>query len=81
MTRVNPRAEVLALHELAVGDVIFAIGGVEKDATDDCMLHLRLNVTAGDSVPVGLIRAGARQQTTVRTHRQYYRKAVVQASK
>ena len=76
VTRVNPRAEVLALHDLHPGDVIYSIDGVEA-APDagDCLLHLRLNVTAGDKTTVGIVRDGARQETTVQTHRQFYRKS------
>ena len=48
VTRVNPRATVLELHEVEPGDVIYAVGGVESDPPiPDCLLYLRLNVTAG----------------------------------
>ena len=76
VTRVNPRATVLKLHDIEPGDVIYAIDGVESHPeVSDCLLYLRLNVTAGDEITVGLIRAGVRVDANVRTHRQLYRKA------
>ena len=76
VTRVNPRATVLRLHELQPGDVIHAVDGVESDPViPDCLLYLRLHVTAGNETTLGIIRDGARLDMTVRTQRQLYRKA------
>ena len=76
VTRVNPRAAVLNLHEIQAGDVIHAIDGVASDPLiTHCLLYLRLNVTAGEATTLGLVRGGERTELTVRTHRQLYRKA------
>ena len=76
VTRVNPRATVLGLHEIRPGDVVYAVDGVESDpAIPDCLLYLRLNVTAGSETTLGMVRDGARLDMTVRTHRQLYRKS------
>lgn len=76
VTRVNPRATVLELHEILPGDIVYAVDGVESDPLiPDCLLHLRLNVTAGQETALGVIRDGARLDMTVRTQRQLYRKS------
>ena len=75
VTRVNPRATVLELHEIEAGDVIFAVDGVEANPPiDDCLLHLRLNVTAGSDTRLGVVRDGVRLDLTAGTQRQLYRK-------
>ena len=75
VTRVHRRAAVMELHELEPGDIIFSVDGVESDPPiPDCLLYLRLNVTAGDETTLGVIRGGARTSMTVRTHRQRFRK-------
>lgn len=75
VTRVNPRATVLELHEIKAGDVIYAVDGVEADPPiDDCLLYLRLNVTAGSETTLGVVRDGTRRDMTARTQRQLYRK-------
>ncbi len=76
VARVNPRATVLDLHEIQRGDIVYAVDGVESDPlVPDCLLYLRLNVTAGDETTLGVIRDGARLDMTVRTQRQLYRKS------
>ena len=75
VTRVNPRATVLELHEIKAGDVIAAVDGVEADPPiDDCLLYLRLNVTAGSETTLSVVRDGRRLDMTARTQRQLYRK-------
>ena len=73
---MNPRATVLGLHEIQRGDIVYAVNGVESDPlVSDCLLHLRLNVTAGEETTLGVIRDGERLDMTVRTQRQLYRKS------
>ena len=75
ITRVNPRAAVLELHDLHPGDVIYAVDGVEAaPPMSDCLVYLRLNVSAGEAAELGVFRDGARTTMTVRTHRQRFRK-------
>lgn len=75
VTRVNPRAGVLKLHDLRPGDVIYAVDGVEAaPPVSDCLVYLRLNVSAGDETDLGVLRDGVRTEMTIRTHRQRFRK-------
>lgn len=75
VTKVNRRAEVLELHDLRPGDVIYSVDGVEADPPIfDCLVYLRLNVSAGDEVDLGVLRDGVRTEMTARTHRQRFRK-------
>ena len=77
VTRVNPRAQVLGTHELQVGDVVLAYDGVRSDPlSDSCALAIRLNVRAGDSVRLSVLRGDETIELPLETHRQYYRKAV-----
>ncbi len=75
VTRVSPRAGVLQLHDLQPGDVIYAVDGVEADPlVSDCLVYLRLHVSAGAEVDLGVFRDGVRAPITVRTQRQRFRK-------
>ncbi len=75
VTGVNRRAEVLDLHDLRPGDVIYSVDGAEADpAIFDCLVYLRLNVAAGEEVGLGVLRDGVRTEVTARTHRQRFRK-------
>lgn len=75
VTRVTPRAKVLELHEIEPGDVIFSVDGVEADPPiDDCLLYLRLNVTAGSETRLGVVRGDTRLELTAGTQRQLFRK-------
>ena len=75
VTKVNRRAEVLELHDLRPGDVIYSVDGVEADpSVFDCLVYVRLNVSAGEEVDLGVLRDGVRTEVTARTHRQRFRK-------
>ena len=66
---------MLELHDLRPGDVIYSVDGVEADpSVRDCLVYLRLNVTAGEAVDLGVLRDGIRTEVTIRTHRQRFRK-------
>ena len=59
----------------AVGDIVFAVDGVEHDDlanTPD--LYIKLRKTAGDTVTLDVIRDGKRMKMPVRTQRMYFRK-------
>ena len=61
--------------DLRSGDVIYSIDGVEADPPIfDCLVYLRLNVSAGEEVDLGVLRDGVRTKMTARTHRQRFRK-------
>ena len=75
VTRTGARAEVLELHDLQPGDVIYSVDGVETDPSVwDCLVYLRLNVSAGAEAELGVLRDGVRREMIVRTHRQRFRK-------
>ena len=75
VTRIGGFAQMLKVHELNVGDIVFAVDGVERDDlanTPD--LYIKLRKTAGDTVTVDVIRDGKRMKLPVRTQRMYFRK-------
>lgn len=48
---------------LQVGDIVFAVDGVEEDElTDSVTLHIKLNKKAGDTVKLGILRKGNLQE-------------------
>jgi serine protease Do len=75
ITRIGGFAEMLKVHELKAGDVVYAVDGVERDDvanTPDLFIKLRKN--AGDTVTLDIIRDGKRMKMPVRTQRMYFRK-------
>jgi hypothetical protein len=75
ITRIGGFAEMLKVHELKAGDVVYAVDGVERDDvanTPDLFIKLRKN--AGDTVTLDIIRDGKRLKMPVRTQRMYFRK-------
>lgn len=77
VTAVKSWAPVLHTHTLEMGDVIFAVDGVETDPlATSCDLYIQLRVRAGDSVTLGVLRDGVRIDTPLNTHRQNFRKAL-----
>ena len=75
VTRIGGFAQMLKVHELNVGDVVFAVDGVGSDALANTPeLYIKLRKTAGDTVTVDVIRDGKRMKFAVRTQRMYFRK-------
>ena len=75
VTHVETIAELMGIHSLKVGDVIFA---VDDDQTDDVAnraeLFIKLRRKAGDAVSLGLIREGKRMTLDLKTARMSFRK-------
>lgn len=72
---VDAFAEMLKSHELRVGDIIFAVDGVQRDEyANTAEFYIRLRKTAGDPVMVDIIRDGKRMQMPVKTFRMNFRK-------
>ena len=68
-------ARALKTHELRVGDVIAAVNGVERDEqANTAELYLKLNVKAGDSAMLDVIRDGQRMKMQLNTHILSFRK-------
>ncbi len=75
VTRVDSFAELMKVHELKTGDIIFAVDGVERDpVAHTAELYIKLRKTAGETVSVDLIRAGKRIKMPVKTLRMSFRK-------
>jgi serine protease Do len=68
-------AKALKSHDLQVGDIIFGVDGVERDdLANTAELYIKLRKNAGDSVMLGVLRAGKRLQMPLKTYRMNYRK-------
>lgn len=75
VTRIGGFAEMLKVHELKTGDIIYAVDGVEgDDVAPTPELFIKLHKTAGDTVTLDVIRDGKRLKLPVRTQRMYFRK-------
>jgi hypothetical protein len=75
ITRIGGFAEMLKVHELKAGDVVFAVDGVERDEVANTPeLFIKLRKNAGDTVTLDIIRDGKRMKMPVRTQRMYFRK-------
>jgi serine protease Do len=75
VTGIGGFAEMLKIHELKTGDIVYAVDGVEGDEianTPD--LFIKLRRTAGDTVTLDVIRGGQRMKMPVRTQRMFFRK-------
>jgi hypothetical protein len=68
-------AKVRKTHDLRVGDIIFAVDGVERDdLANTAELFLKLRKTAGDSAMLGVIRDGRKIEVPLHTYRLSFRK-------
>jgi hypothetical protein len=75
ITRIGGFAVMLKVHELKVGDIVYAVDGVDRDDLADTPdLFIKLRKTAGDTVTLDVIRDGKRMKLPVRTQRMYFRK-------
>ncbi|MBK5295049.1 MAG: hypothetical protein JJE04_25655 [Acidobacteriia bacterium] len=72
---VDTFAEIMKSHALKVGDIIYAVDGVERDENaNTAELFIKLRKKAGDTVALGLIREGKRLQMPLTTFRMSFRK-------
>ncbi len=75
ITDVDPAAKVFNIHTLKEDDVIASVDGVASDPfTKSVEIYIKLHVTAGQAVTLGVIRAGERIEVPLKPHRQYFRK-------
>ncbi len=75
VTRIGGFARLLKVHELAVGDIVYAADGVERDEiANSAELFIKLRKKAGDTVTLDVIRDGKRIKMPVITQRMYFRK-------
>lgn len=75
VTRVESVANLLKVHELQEGDIIFAVDGVERDEiAHTAELFMKLHTTAGATATLDVMRDGERLQLDVKTARMSFRK-------
>jgi hypothetical protein len=68
-------ARVMKSHDLKVGDIIFAVDGVERDdLANTAELYIKLRKAVGDSVKLDVLRDGNRIQMPLKTYRMNFRK-------
>ncbi|MEM1440929.1 MAG: Trx7/PDZ domain-containing (seleno)protein [Verrucomicrobiota bacterium] len=75
ITNVPMTAMLQSAHELEEGDIVFSVNGVEVcEISNELALHIKLNITSGDTVTLGVIRDGERIELPLTTTRQEFRK-------
>ena len=75
VTAVDAVGQMLGLHALLVGDVVFAVNGIERDKIANTPeLFIQLRTKAGDALELGVIRDGKRIAMPAKTARMSYRK-------
>jgi len=75
ITEIDPAAKVFNIHTLKEDDIVTAVDGVASDTfTKSVEIYIKLNVTAGESVTLDVIREGESVQVALKPHRQYFRK-------
>ena len=75
VTRLDSFGTMMKSHELKVGDVIYAVNGVERDEyAHTAELYMKLNLTPGDIVKLGVLRGTQRLQSSLTSFRLSFRK-------
>ena len=75
VTVVEGFAEILKLHQLKPGDIVFGVDGVERDKiANTAELFIKLHKNAGDTFMLNLLRDGKRTKMEVKTTSVAYRK-------
>ena len=75
VTRVDDFAKAMKTHELAVGDIVFGVDGVERDEfANTAEFYIKLRKKAGDSVMLDVLRDGRRSRMPLKTFRLGFRK-------
>jgi hypothetical protein len=76
VTGIGGFAEMLKVHELKAGDIVYAVDGIEADAVANTPeLYIKLRKKAGDTVMLSVIRNGTRLKLPVHTQRMAFRKS------
>jgi C-terminal processing protease CtpA/Prc len=72
---VDGFARTLESHDLRIGDIVYAVDGVERDEhANTAEFYIRLRKTAGSEVKIGVLREGKRIEMPLRTFRMSFRK-------
>ena len=68
-------ARVMKVHELKVGDVIYAVDGVETDdIAHTAELYLKVKKNVGDTVKLSVLRDGKKLEMSLKSTRMSFRK-------
>ena len=72
---VSDFAKVMQAHELKLGDVIFAVNGIDSDnLAHTAELYLKLRKAVGSEVMLDVLRAGQRMKMPLKSSRMSFRK-------
>ncbi|MDQ6705440.1 MAG: PDZ domain-containing protein [Acidobacteriota bacterium] len=72
---VDGFAQTMNSHDLHVGDIVFAVDGVQRDQfANTAEFYIKLRKTAGATVKLDLIRDGKRIQMPLKSFRMSFRK-------
>ena len=75
VTSTEGFAEILRLHQLQPGDIVFGVDGVERDEiANTAELFIKLRKNAGDTFMLDLLRDGKRTKMEVKTTSVAFRK-------
>lgn len=75
VTHIDRVAELLGNHELAVGDIVYAVDGKTRDEiANTAELFLKLRTQAGSRHVLQIMRNGERLETPLKTDRMSFRK-------
>ena len=73
--RVADMAKLMKTHELAVGDIVVAVDGVDRDPdVHTAELYIRLRKNPGDTLELDVLRNGQRLKLPLRTLQMSFRK-------
>jgi hypothetical protein len=73
--RIGGFAEMLKMHELKTGDIVYAVDGKDRDPLANTPeLFIKLRATAGATVTLDVIRGGERMKLPVKTQGMFFRK-------
>ena len=75
VTRLDSFGTMMKSHELKVGDVIYAVNGVERDEyAHTAELFMKLHLTPGEIAKLGVLRGSQRLQSNLTSYRLSFRK-------
>ena len=72
---VSSMAQLMKVHELKTGDIVYAVDGVDVDPlANTAELYIQLHKKPGDSAQLDVIRDGARIKIELKSQRMSFRK-------
>lgn len=75
VTRVDNFAVTVKSHSLQLGDIVYAVNGVDHDEfAHTAELYMKLYMTPGDTAKLDVIRGETRMQSTLLSYRLSFRK-------